>query len=108
VGSIPGSRRALTNMETLINWFNNLSKNVKIAIIVAVAIFTPVLGIVFGVVFGVLSVIFNVLGFVLGFVNWGIAFLLLMAFAGYKGYTFLKSNEEEEVVEEDSSWDPFR
>ncbi len=94
-------------METLINWFNNLSKNVKIAIIVAVAIFTPVIGIVFGVVFGVLAIVFNVLGFVLGFVNWGIAFLLLMAFAGYKGYTFLKSNDEEEA-EEDSSWDPFR
>lgn len=79
-------------MQTIINWFNNLSRNAKIAILVAVAVFTPVVGIVFTVVFGAIGGAFTVLGFVLSFVNWGVATLLILAFGGYKAIKFIKNN----------------
>lgn len=117
-------------METIINWLNGLSKQAKIALLVAVAIFTPAVGILFSIVFSGIGAIFTVLGFVLGFVNWGVAFLLALAFGGYKAYRFVQDNgsmDEDEYCsrcgkydsgcncylgiwgeEDESSWDPFR
>ena len=96
-------------METIINWLKGLSRNAKIALIVAVAIFTPVVGIMFSIVFSGIGAIFTVLGFVLGFVNWGVAFLLALAFGGYKGYKSIQDNNSVDADEEEEfSWDPFR
>lgn len=95
-------------METIINWLKGLSRNAKIALIVAVAIFTPVVGIAFSIVFTGIGAFFTVLGFVLGFVNWGVAFILILAFAGYKGYNLLNNDDESTDEEEIDAWDPFR
>jgi len=101
-------KKESSTMETIINWFRNLSRNAQIAILVAVAIFTPVVGIVFGIFFGAIGAIFNILGFVLGFVNWGIATLLILGFGGVKFYQWIKSESDDEfATEEDNSWDPF-
>jgi uncharacterized membrane protein required for colicin V production len=97
-------------METIINWFSNLSRNAKIALLVAVAIFTPAVGILFSIVFSGIGAIFTVVGFVFGFVNWGVAFLLIIGFGGYKAYKWIQDNGsfDEEEEDEDFSWDPFR
>lgn len=94
-------------METIINWFSNLSRNAKITLLVAVAIFTPAVGIAFTVMFMGISAIFTVIGFVFGFVNWGVAFLLILGFGAYKAHSWIQNNEDAEE-EEDLSWDPFR
>jgi Kef-type K+ transport system membrane component KefB len=95
-------------METIINWLKGLSRNAKIALIIAVAIFTPVVGIALSIVFTGISAVFTVLGFVFGFVNWGVAFLLILAFAGYKVYVLFKDGESTDEEEDLDAWDPFR
>jgi hypothetical protein len=59
--------------------------------------FTPVVGILFGIVF-------DILGFILGFVQWRIATLIILVFAGYKAYQFFQADLAEDVADDS---DPF-
>lgn len=59
--------------------------------------FTPVVGILFGIVW-------DILGFILGFVQWKIATLAILVFAGYKMYQFFNADTAEDVADDS---DPF-
>jgi uncharacterized membrane protein required for colicin V production len=102
------NRRSI--VDAIINWFNGLSRNTKIALLVAVSIFTPAVGILFSIVFSGIGAIFTVIGFIFGFVNWGVLFLLIIGFGGYKGYKWIQENGslDEDAEEDDLGWDPFR
>ncbi len=97
-------------METLINWFRGLSRAAQITIIIAVGVFTPAVSIAFSIIFGGIGAVFSVIGFALSMLNWkGVLFFIIvgMFFAAKAGYNWIMS-EEEEGIEEDNSWDPFR
>jgi hypothetical protein len=97
-------------LETLINWFRGLSRAAQITIIIAVGVFTPAVSIAFSIIFGGIGAVLSVIGFAFSLLNWkGVLFFVVvgMVFAGKAGYTWIMS-EEEEGIEEDNSWDPFR
>jgi hypothetical protein len=97
-------------LETLINWFRGLSRAAQITIIIAVGVFTPAVSIAFSIIFGGIGAVFSVIGFALSMLNWkGVLFFIIvgMFFAAKAGYNWIMS-EEEEGIEEDNSWDPFR
>lgn len=98
-------------MDTIINWFRELSRNVQIIIILVLCLFTPLVSVAFELMFGFIGAAFSIIGFVLGFINWGVAFMLALGFGGYWLYQWVNNNDEEIVDEEDDeddSWDPFR
>jgi len=97
-------------MSSLINWFRGLSRATQITIIIAVGVFTPAVSIAFSIIFGGIGAVFSVIGFALSMLNWkGVLFFIIvgMFFAAKAGYNWIMS-EEEEGIEEDNSWDPFR
>lgn len=96
-------------MEALVNYFRGLPRNIQITILLAIGVFTPAVSIVFSIVFGGIGAVFNVIGFAFGMLNWkGVLFFVIvgMFFAGKAAYNWIMS--EEEIQEEDNSWDPFR
>lgn len=72
--------------------FRDLPRNAQFAIIIAVAMFTPVVSILLGIVW-------DILGFILGFLQWKIATLVILAFAGYKVYQFFNADGDEDEDE---------
>jgi hypothetical protein len=87
-----------------------LSRAAQITIIIAVGVFTPAVSIAFSIIFGGIGAVFSVIGFALSMLNWkGVLFFIIvgMFFAAKAGYNWIMS-EEEEGIEEDNSWDPFR
>jgi len=76
----------------------------------AVGVFTPAVSIAFTILFGGISAVFSVIGFALSMLNWkGVLFFIIvgMFFAAKAGYNWIMS-EEEDIEEDDNSWDPFR
>ncbi len=97
-------------METLVNYFRGLPRNIQISLILAVGVFTPAVSIAFTILFGGISAVFSVIGFALSMLNWkGVLFFIIvgMFFAAKAGYNWIMS-EEEDIEEDDNSWDPFR
>ena len=97
-------------METLVNYFRGLPRNIQISLILAVGVFTPAVSIAFTILFGGISAIFSIIGFALSMLNWkGVLFFFIvgMVFAAKLGYEWVMS-EEEDIEEDDNSWDPFR
>ena len=97
-------------METLVNYFRGLPRNIQISLILAVGVFTPAVSIAFTILFGGISAVFSVIGFALSMLNWkGVLFFIIvgMFFAAKAGYNRIMS-EEEDIEEDDNSWDPFR
>ena len=91
-------------MNSLINWYNNLSRNMQIAIIVAIGMFTPVVSIAFTILFGGISAVFSLIGFVFSMLNWkGVLFFLVvgMVFAAKLGYKWVMDEEEDYLAEEE-------
>jgi hypothetical protein len=86
-----------STFTSISNSFRGLSRNVQFAIIIAVVMFTPVVSILFGIVF-------DILGFILGFVQWRIATLIILVFAGYKAYQFFQADLAEDMTDDT---DPF-
>jgi arginine exporter protein ArgO len=96
-------------MNSLINWFNNLSRNTRILLVVAVCLFTPVVSVAFTILFGGISAAFSIIGFVLSMLNWkGVLFFLIvgMFFAAKAGYTWVMDEDEDDTDSEDDtlSW----
>ena len=88
-------------MSSLINWFNNLSRNTRILLTIAVCLFTPIVGFTF-------NIVFSVIGLVISLLNWkGVLFFFIvgMFFAAKALYTWVYSEEEEDT--EVNTWDPF-
>jgi hypothetical protein len=88
-------------MSSLINWFNNLSRNTRILLIIAVCLFTPIVGFTF-------NIVFSVIGLVISLLNWkGVLFFFIvgMFFAVKALYTWVYSEEEEDT--QVNTWDPF-
>jgi hypothetical protein len=97
-------------LETLVNYFRGLPRNIQISLILAVGVFTPAVSIAFTILFGGISAVFSVIGFALSMLNWkGVLFFIIvgMFFAAKAGYNWIMS-EEEDIEEDDNSWDPFR
>lgn len=97
-------------METLVNYFRGLPRNIQISLILAVGVFTPAVSIAFTILFGGISAVFSIIGFAFNMLNWkGVLFFVIvgMFFAGKAGYNWIMS-EEEDIEEDDNSWDPFR
>lgn len=96
-------------MNSLINWFNNLSRNTRILLVVAVCLFTPVVSVAFTILFGGISAAFSIIGFVFSMLNWkGVLFFLIvgMFFAAKAGYTWIMDEDEDDTDSEDDtlSW----
>jgi len=88
-------------MSSLINWFNNLSRNTRILLIIAVCLFTPIVGFTF-------NIVFSVIGLVISLLNWkGVLFFFIvgMFFSVKALYTWVYSEEEEDT--QVNTWDPF-
>jgi len=97
-------------LEALINWFRGLSRATQITIIIAIGVFTPAVSIAFSIIFGGIGAVFSVIGFAFGLLNWkGVLFFVVIGlfFAGKAGYNWIMS-EDEDIEEDDNSWDPFR
>ena len=91
-------------MNSLINWYNNLSRNMQIAIIVAIGMFTPAVSIAFTILFGGISAVFSIIGFAFSMLNWkGVLFFLVvgMVFAAKLGYEWAMDEEEDYLAEEE-------
>ena len=94
-------------MNSLTTWYNNLSRNMQIAIIVAIGMFTPVVSIAFTILFGGISAIFSLIGFVLSLLNWkGVLFFFIvgMFFAAKAGYTWIMDEDEDDITLEDDTF----
>jgi hypothetical protein len=91
-------------MNSLINWFNGLSRNMRIAILVGVCLFTPIVSVVFTILIGGISAIFSIIGFIFSILNWkGVLFFLVvgMVFAAKLGYEWAMDEEENYLAEEE-------
>ena len=86
-----------STFTSISNSFRGLPRNVQFAIAIAVVMFTPVVGILFGIVF-------DILGFILGFVQWKIATLIILVFAGYKAYQFFNADTAEDTTDDTDSF----
>ena len=99
-------------MDTVINWFRGLPRNIQITLMLAVGVFTPIVSIAFTILFGGISAMFSLLGLVLGLLNWkGVLFFAIVGifFAGKAAINFIENYEvDDEETEDDTSWDPFR
>jgi hypothetical protein len=94
-------------MNSLINWYNNLSRNMQIAIIVAIGMFTPVVSIAFTILFGGISAAFSIIGFAFSMLNWkGVLFFLIvgMVLAAKAGYTWVMDEDEDDNELEDNTF----
>ena len=94
-------------MNSLINWYNNLSRNMQIAIIVAIGMFTPVVSIAFTILFGGISAAFSLIGFVFSMLNWkGVLFFFIvgMVLAAKAGYTWVMDEDEDANELEDNTF----
>lgn len=86
-------------MNTITNWFNNLSRSTRIILIVAVCLFTPAVSIAFTIIFGGISAVFSIIGFAISMLNWkGVLFFVIvgMFFAAKAGYNWIMSEEEDD------------
>jgi hypothetical protein len=91
-------------MNSLINWFNGLSRNMRIAILVGVCLFTPIVSVVFTILIGGISAIFSIIGFAFSMLNWkGVLFFFIvgMVFAAKLGYEWVMDEEEDYLAEEE-------
>lgn len=87
-------------MNSLVNWFNNLSRSNRIVLLVAVCMLTPIVSIVGTVAVYILGIVFNLL-------NWkGILFVLVVGvvFAVKALYTWVNEEDDYEVEEEPFTW----
>ena len=94
-------------MNSLINWFNNLSRNTRILLVVAVCLFTPAVSIAFTIIFGGISAVFSIIGFAFNMLNWkGVLFFFIvgMFFAAKAGYTWIMDEDEDDTTLEDDTF----
>jgi uncharacterized membrane protein required for colicin V production len=94
-------------MNSLINWFNNLSRNTRILLVVAVCLFTPAVSIAFTIIFGGISAVFSIIGFAFSMLNWkGVLFFFIvgMFFAAKAGYTWIMDEDEDDTTLEDDTF----
>jgi sugar phosphate permease len=91
-------------MNTIINRFNELNRNTRIAIIIALCVFTPAVSIGFTVLFNGIGAAFSIIGIALGLLNWkGVLFMVMVcgAFIAKALYTWAMEEEEEDTQQED-------
>jgi hypothetical protein len=94
-------------MNTIINRFNELNRNTRIAIIIALCVFTPAVSIVFTVLFNGIGAAFSVIGIVISLLNWkGVLFMVMVfgAFIAKASYTWAMEEEEEDTQQEDDTF----
>ena len=95
-------------MNTIINRFNELNRNTRIAIIVALCVFTPAVSIGFTVLFNGIGAAFSIIGIALGLLNWkGVLFIVIVcgAFIAKALYEWAMEEEEDTELEDDTfSW----
>jgi DMSO/TMAO reductase YedYZ heme-binding membrane subunit len=97
------------DMNTIIEWFKDQTRNTQIAIAVAVCVFTPAVSIVLSILVDGIGAAFSVIGFILSLLNWkGVLFIVMVCavLIARASYTWVMDEDgtDTELEDDTFSW----
>jgi hypothetical protein len=97
------------DMNTIIEWFKDQTRNTQIAIAVAVCVFTPAVSIVLSIFVDGIGAAFSVIGFILSLLNWkGVLFIVMVCavLIARASYTWVmdEGGTDTELEDDTFSW----